>query len=122
MQKKLMFNCPLDRLYTVKASCNYNMQNSFCPVLVEIKDEVALQMNNNMAYLLQVWNLQGECVFERSLENPVSNWNINGDIFMFQENSEDLDIWIVKLKNNKKAFVYRFRLPPDFQDSEDRIN
>ena len=85
-------------------------------------DEVALLMNNNMAYLLQVWNLQGECVFERSLENPVSNWNINGDIFMFQENSEDLDIWIVKLKNNKKAFVYRFRLPPDFQDSEDRIN
>ena len=117
-----MFRCPLNKLYTVKASCNYNTKNPFCPVLVEIIDEVALLMNNNMAYLLQVWNLQGECVFERALENPVSNWNINGDIFMFQENSEDLDIWIVKLKNNKKAFVYRFRLPPDFQDSEDRIN
>ena len=42
MQEKLMFKCPLNRLYTVVASCNYNSQNPFCPVLVEIKDEVAL--------------------------------------------------------------------------------
>lgn len=85
MLGKLSFKVPLDKLYRLVASCNYNVQNRFCPVLVEIKDKVALLANNEKPYLLQVWNLQGECVFERALEKPVANWNINifHDIFFF---------------------------------------
>ena len=83
MIEKMVFKCPLDKLYSVIASCNYNIQNRFCPVLVEVKDQIALMKSNGKPYLLQVWNLNGECVFERSLQKPVANWNINNDIFIF---------------------------------------
>ena len=41
---------------------------------------------------------------------------------MFQESCDDPNIWIVKLKSNQKAFVYRFRLPSGVVESEERIN
>ena len=56
-------------------------------MLVKIIDETILDRMTRKAYLLQVWNKLGEMVFERSLNQPVANWNISGDIFMYQEDS-----------------------------------
>ena len=36
--KDVMFKVPLHELYNVIASCNYNADNYFCPVLVRIID------------------------------------------------------------------------------------
>ena len=87
MMRNIEFNVPIDELYKVVASCNYNINNFYCPVLVKIIDETILDRMTRKAYLLQVWNKLGEMVFERSLNQPVANWNISGDIFMYQENS-----------------------------------
>lgn len=84
MLKKITFNVPLNKLYEVVASCNYNAQNVFCPVLIKIMDETAkIRNGTNRPYLLQVWNNKGEMAFERALQYPVSNWNIANDVFMF---------------------------------------
>ena len=81
--KQVMFTVPLNRLYEVLASCQYNEDGYFCPVLVRIKDEKIRMKNNNFEYLLQVWNRKGEMVFERALRQPVCNWNISGNHFIF---------------------------------------
>ncbi len=39
----VMFKVPLHELYKVIASCNYNEENYFCPVLVKIIDEQILR-------------------------------------------------------------------------------
>ena len=53
---KVMFSVPLNKLYKVIGSCNYNEDAEFCPVLVEIIDPVVLRNNDNLKFLLQVWN------------------------------------------------------------------
>ena len=84
MLNALKFSVPLDKLYKVVASCNYNQANLYCPVIVEVIDSVAKERYGaNKPYLLQLWNKKGEMVFERPLEQPVANWNIANDVFMF---------------------------------------
>ena len=34
-------------------------------------------------YLLQVWDTEGKLLFERQLPQPVTNWNISDDKFMW---------------------------------------
>ena len=53
------FKVPLDKLYKVVASCNYNVSNLFCPVLVEVVDKMILAKNGGMPFLIQVWDRQG---------------------------------------------------------------
>ena len=36
--KRMSFKIPLDDLYEVKRTCNSNEQNSYCPVLLAIRD------------------------------------------------------------------------------------
>ena len=74
---------PLNKLYKVIASCNYNEDGDFCPVLVEIIDKKILQNNNHQPFLLQVWTKKGEMVFEMPLDHPVCNWNISNNKFVF---------------------------------------
>ena len=35
---KVMYSVPLNKLYQVMASCQYNEDSEFCPVLVKIVD------------------------------------------------------------------------------------
>ena len=50
-------------------------------------------------------------LFERALNQPVSNWNISDEIFMFQECASDSNIWLVKLKSNMVPKIYKIELP-----------
>ena len=104
--KDVMFKVPLHELYNVIASCNYNANNYFCPVLVRIIDEMTLIKNENYPYLLQVWTQKGEMVFERKLREPVSNWNISGDKLIFQEKHDSSTIWVVKLFREKSPVLF----------------
>ena len=122
MMRNIEFNVPIDELYKVVASCNYNINNFYCPVLVKIVDETILDRMTRKAYLLQVWNKLGEMVFERSLNQPVANWNISGDIFMYQEDSKDSHIWLIKLYKQKSPHIFKITLPDGVMDSENRVN
>ena len=42
----VMYSVPLSKLYQVVASCQYNEGAEFCPVLVKIKDETILDLEN----------------------------------------------------------------------------
>ena len=56
---KMEFKVPLEKLYKVVASCNYNIANLYCPVLVEVIDKLILEKNGGMPFLIQVWDRQG---------------------------------------------------------------
>ena len=47
-----MYSVPLDKLYKVIASCQYNENGVFCPVLVKIIDPTVLLNNKGREYLL----------------------------------------------------------------------
>lgn len=83
--KNVMYSVPLNKLYKMMASCQYTEGASFCPVLIQIVDETILQIHNGVKYLLQVWTKKGDMVFEKPLQQPVCNWNISEDKFIFQE-------------------------------------
>lgn len=95
--KGVMYNVPLNRLYKVLASCNYNEAGRFCPVIVEIIDQKILMINKGMPFLLQVWNRYGTMVFEKPLKKPITNWNISDDKFIFQQETNSPDIYVVRL-------------------------
>ena len=63
----VMYSVPLNKLYRIMASCQYNEDSKFCPVLIEITDPIILKKNNEMRYLLQVWSRKGDLLFERRL-------------------------------------------------------
>ena len=54
--KGVMYQVPLNKLYKVVASCNYNENGRFCPVLVKIMDQKIKEINKGFTFLLQVWN------------------------------------------------------------------
>ena len=83
--KQVMYQVPLNQLYRVIASCMYSEDAQFCPVLVKIVDSDILKENSGKPYLLQVWNQRGEMIYERSMANPVANWNICGNKLLFME-------------------------------------
>ena len=49
---KVMYSIPLNKLYKVIASCQYNEAADFCPVLVKIIDPTVLLNNDQYPYLL----------------------------------------------------------------------
>ena len=110
---KVMYSVPLNKLYQVMASCQYNEDSEFCPVLVKIVDEDILRINLGKRFLLQVWSSKGDLIFERSLTKPISNWNISQDKFCFQESRHSSDIYIVKLFLDRKPHLYKFCLPSE---------
>jgi hypothetical protein len=118
--KKVMYKVPLDKLYRIISSCQYDSKGVFCPVIVEIIDEQILTLNDGYKYLLQVWSDKGEMVFERALRKPCSNYNISGDHFVFQEETNSSDVYLVKLHLDEKPFVFKFTLPTHV--TEDRVN
>ena len=95
--RSVMYTVPLSELYKVVASCNYNEENEFCPVLVRIVDKQILALNDGLEFLLQVWTNKGDMVFEKPLETPVVNWNIKKNKFLFQEHTDSCEIYLVQL-------------------------
>ena len=73
-----------------------------------------------MPYLLQVWTSNGDMVFEKSLRQPISNWNISGDKFLFQESKDSEYVHIVKLFLDEQPYLFRFKLP--LEDQSHRKN
>ena len=50
--KMVMYSVPLNKLYRIMASCQFNEGADFCPVLVEIVDKTIIKINNGTRYLL----------------------------------------------------------------------
>ena len=92
-----MYSVPLNKLYKIMASCQYNENAEFCPVLIEVIDKKILEQDPEHPYLLQVWSNRGDMLFERGLKKPISNWNISRDKFIFQECARSPIIYLVKL-------------------------
>ena len=74
---------PLDGLYKIIASCTHTEGSNYVAILLEVIDENIKKINNDNGFVLQVWKLGGQMVFEKSLKNPVCNWNITEDKFIF---------------------------------------
>ena len=109
--KGVMYEVPLRKLYQPIASCQFNSDGKFCPVLVKINDKTIKEKNGGLPYLIQVWTLKGELVYEKPLEKPLANWNISDDRFMFLEDTYSTSIWLVKLFEDKAPVIYRFEIP-----------
>ena len=120
--KEVTYSVPIGRLYKVIESCNFVEGSKWCPVLLRIQPDLKEGMmqlpefayyDDVFEYLLQVWNLKGEMVYERQMARPVINWNVVGDIFLFQEAPErhsDSMIHMVRLFEDKKPDPLSFRL------------
>ena len=69
--ESLSYRIQLSKLYEIVSSCNYNLKNKWCPVILKIgsslnkEDRIKARINND--YLLQVWSVKGELIFERFL-------------------------------------------------------
>ena len=105
--QKVMYKVPLNKLYKVFASCNYNERSLYCPVLVKIMDKDILKKNFGKQFLLQVWTIEGILVFERSMHKPVCNFCISDDKFLFQEEPTSPTIFFVRLYLDKPVYVYK---------------
>lgn len=115
--KGVMYQVPLSKLYRPIASCQFNDNKVFCPILVKIIDETILKENNGLQYLLQVWNVNGEMIFEKSLEKPVCNWNICSSRLMFMEEPNSNILWLVRLSMDRKSTIFKLLLPSTISDS-----
>jgi len=107
----VMYSVPLDKLYEVMFSCQYNEDSEYCPIILKIIDDDIKRNNGGLEYLLQVWSSKGDLLFERPLEKPISNWNISKDKFIFQETRESPIIYIVRLFLDKEPHLHKFKLP-----------
>ena len=105
---KLTYNIPLSELYKVCASCHDTERQDFCAVLIQIVDDRIFEINGKKRYLLQIWSKKGDMVFERSLLKPVCNWAIDKDKFLFQEEPDSREIYLVCLFIERAPFIYKF--------------
>ena len=85
-----------------------------------IDDKIA-DLNNGLKFVLQVWKLGGQMVFEKSLLKPVCNWNITQDKFMFQEDVDDPNINVISMKDDCLPKIYRFILPQSVIDGGENV-
>ena len=92
-----MYQVPLSRLYQIMASCQFDDSSKFCPVLLKINNDEIKANNGGCAFLLQVWTIKGEMIYEKSLYKPISNWNISEDRLLFTEEVDSTEVWLVKL-------------------------
>jgi hypothetical protein len=50
-------------------------------------------------------------IFERPLHKPVSNWNIAQDTFLFQEETNSPEVFLLRLFIDKPALFFKFSFP-----------
>ena len=119
----IRFSIPLHDIFTVVDSCHYNYDEEYCPVLLKLgkdydKHMLAPEEEAKFAhvhrYQLQIWKKGGDKIFEREIRasaahtKPVVNWNIFGDVFIFQENNSEL--CMVECYPNQNCRFYKFIL------------
>ena len=120
----IRFSIPLHDILTVVDSCHFNYNDEYCPVLLKLgKDydkhldkEEELKTSDVHRYQLQIWKMGGYKIYEReirtndALKKPIANWNIFGDVFVFQELGE---LCMVKCYSDKNCEFYKFVLPKE---------
>ena len=102
---KIKYDVPLDNLYKIIDSCNYAEGNKYCPVILAVGKDIKPQQRLT-DYLLQVWDRQGQMLYERQLHRKLKNWGIFGDIFLFQEDNNKDDICFLKLRKDAPATLF----------------
>ena len=109
-----MYDVELHKLYEVMASSQYTEDSDFCPVMVKISNEDIIAENGGRQYLLQVWSIKGELVFEKPMEKPVTSWNVSRNKLLFQEDDDNPNlVYLVKLFIDKPPVAFKFYLPED---------
>ena len=58
-----------------------------------------------------MWAKNGELVFERKLDEPVTNWSISTNKFMFQESNQPNKIFVLHLVYEGIPTLYEITLP-----------
>ena len=91
------------------AACNYQNDQEFCPVLLQIK-HLSIMDDPDKPFILQVWNKKGIMLYEKLLEHPVCNWGISENKFMWQEIPGSGEIFLLKLFNDKRCQLHRILL------------
>lgn len=59
-------------LYTIKGTCHYHENMNYCPILVQIQNEI-VKYHNGAKYLLQVWSKDNKKVYEKPLRCKFAN-------------------------------------------------
>ena len=80
-------------------------------MLVKIIDEYILEKNEGHPFLLQVWSIKGEMIFEKRMMKPPENWNISGDKLIYMEENNSNKIFLVKLFLHSEPVLFEFELP-----------
>ena len=62
---------------------------------------------------MQIWDREGRMVYERQLDDPVRNWGIFENQFVFQEEGKPCNIFLLQLRNGNPATLYKFKLKSD---------
>lgn len=132
----IRFSIPLHDIFTVVDSCHFNFDEQYCPVLLKLgKDydkhliDADEEQSKVHRYQLQIWLKGGKKIYEREIrthsdfEKPIGNWNIFGDIFVFQEKSQS-EICLVKCYPDRNCEFYKFVLPKEIliEDKNDYKN
>jgi hypothetical protein len=81
----------LDDLYDLIDTCHRSDLFDYCPVILEIKNEL-LQKHYGGRYLLQVWQQGGKRLFEKALKNRPTLWcSSEGETICFKPPPGDED-------------------------------
>ena len=61
-------------------------------------------------------------LFEKPLKQPIANWNISHDKFIFQETTYSSELYLVKLFDDSEAILFKFKLPDNAHKGRNRVN
>ena len=64
-------------------------------------------------FLLQVWTINGQMVFEKPLHKPPANWNICGNKLLYLEDTNSEVVHLVYLYIDTAPRLFKFILPID---------
>ena len=56
-------------------------------------------------------------MFEKALAQPVSNWNMTQDKFLFQEDENIPEVFLICLNPDKQPQVFKCQLPGDLAEN-----
>ena len=90
-----VYDIKLHDLYEIIAACLSSDKSYWCPILVRTGNVLKNQNAYDNAdfrlqtelkpYLLQIWDMKGNMVFESQLEKLVQSWSLQDDNFLFIE-------------------------------------
>ena len=84
----MSYKVPLNELYAVRSTCCSNELNLYCPIVLEITN-TELQKLYNGTFLIQIWNKQGELLFERTRNTTLKCMSQVGNFFVFKRSIDD---------------------------------